>query len=205
MSARLRLEVFDVVAAPAEDSTAHAVTAEGVEDVRLAAYERGYSAGWEDALASQSDDQRRIRDDLARNLGDLSFTYFEARAHLLGGLEPLLRGMVDRVLPEIARATLGAAVVAEIQAEAGRLASAPVELEVAPANRAAVEAALGAEPALPVTLREEPSLADGQVHFRFGAEERALDLEALLGAIRALVADFLSASHASDERQLRHG
>ena len=205
MAARLKLEVFDQQAVPAEAAAAGAVSAEAVEDVRLAAYEKGYSAGWEDAVAAQSDDQLRIRDDLARNLGDLSFTYFEARAHLLGGLEPLLMGMVDRVLPEIARATLGAAVVAEIQAEAGRLASAPVEIEVSPANRAAVEAALGAEPALPVTLREQPALADGQVHFRFGAEERALDLEALVGAIRALVADFLSASHASDERQLRHG
>ncbi|MDH3263665.1 MAG: flagellar biosynthesis protein [Paracoccaceae bacterium] len=205
MAARLKLEVFDPEPSLAELPDAEAVSPEAVEDVRLAAYEKGYSAGWEDAVAAQSDDQVRIRDDLARNLRDLSFTYWEARAHLLGGLEPLLRGMVDRVLPEIARATLGAAVVAEIKAEAGRLASAPVSLEVSPANRAAVEAALGAEPALPVTLREEPSLADGQVHFRFGGEERALDLEALLGAIRALVADFLSASDASDERQVRHG
>lgn len=205
MAARLLLEVFDPSPAPGVATAAESVAAEAVEDIRLAAYEKGYSAGWEDAVASQSDDQVRIRDDLARNLGDLSFTYFEARAHLLRGLEPLLRGMVDRVLPEIARSTLGAAVVAEVQAEAGRLAAAPVEIEVSPADRAAVAAALGADPALPVRLREEASLGDGQVHFRFGAEERALDLEALIGAIRGLVADFLSASHDSDERQLRHG
>ncbi len=201
MPARLKLETFDRSATQA-DPGASAITPEAVEDVRLAAYEKGYAAGWEDAVAAQSDDQLRIRDDLARSLRDLAFTYQEARSHLMRSLDPLLRGMADRVLPQIAQATLGAAVVAELMTHAGKLASAPVEIAVSPVNRVAIEAALGHEPALPVRLVEEPTLADGQVHFRLGAEESTLDIEAVLTAISGFVADFLNDT---DERQTRHG
>ena len=202
MPARLKLDVFDDSLVRFDAPAPESMPQEAVEDVRLASYEKGYSAGWEDAVAAQSGDELRIREDLARNLRDLSFTYQEARAHLLRSLDPLLRGMVDRVLPEIAHETLGASVVAELLSEAGRLASAPVEIAVSPVNRAAIESALGDEPALAVAIVEELSLADGQVHFRFGEEERDLDVDALLGAIRKLVDDFLSSS---DERQARHG
>lgn len=201
MVARLKLETFDMPRFGRADAAERA-TAVAVEDVRLAAYETGYSAGWEDAVAAQSGDELRIREDLARNLRDLSFTYHEARAHLLRGLEPLLRGMADLVLPELARATLGASVVQLLLAEAGQAGSAPIMLCVSPANRAAIETALGDEPALPVTLIEDPELGDGQVRFRFGADERDLDLQAVLTAISGLVADFLNVS---DERQAKHG
>lgn len=204
MAPRLRLEVFDTTT-PGDSAASGPVAAEAVEDVRLAAYDKGYAAGWEDATASQADSQARLRDDLASNLRNLSFTYWEARSHLLQGLEPLLRAMVDRVLPEVARDTLGAAVVSELRAEAEGLASAPAVIEIAPGDRALVEAALGADPGLPVTLRDDPALGSGQVHFRFGAEERALDLGALLAAISTLVDDFLNTTRPTDERQINHG
>jgi flagellar assembly protein FliH len=178
---------------------------EAAAEARLAGYDQGYAAGWEDALAAQAAEQGQVREDLARALHDLGFTFHEARAHLLRSLDPLLRALVDRVLPEIARASLGAAVVAELRDTAARLAGAPVVLEVAPGDRAAIAAALGEAPALPAELREDAALSEGQVRFRFGAEERALDLEALLGSIRALVADFLAAPSAFPERQARHG
>ncbi len=203
MPARLRLEDFDTPAPQIVDAPAPMAADPGlVEDVRLEAYEKGYSAGWEDAVAAQSDDQTKIREDLAQNLRDLSFTYQEARAHLLRSLDPLLRGMADRVLPEIAHATLGATVVAQLIAEAETLASVPIEITICPENREAIEAALGEQPAMPVTLVDEPTLASGQVHFRFGEEERAMDLDAIVSAIRALVDDFLNSS---DERQASHG
>ncbi len=199
MPARLTLEQFD----RGTHSATEPVPEIDLEELRLAAYEKGYSAGWDDAAKAQSDDQLHIREDLARNLRDLSFTYHEARTHLLRGLENLLRGMVDRILPEMARDTLGAAVVGEITTEAGRLSGAPVEVLVSPASRAAVEAALGACDSLPVRLAEEPTLADGQVRFRFGEEERALDQDALVASIRRLVTQFLDAS--TEERLAAHG
>ena len=64
--ALLKLEIFET----AEPAAKEANPADGsaLEDARLAAYEQGYSAGWEDASAAQSSEQSRIRSDLARNI-----------------------------------------------------------------------------------------------------------------------------------------
>ena len=195
----LRLERFD---AP-QTGGGEALSPAEAEEARLAAYESGYAAGWDDAQAAQAEDSRRVREDLARNLRDLSFTYQEARAGVLQGVAPLLRAMVDQVLPDIARATLGARVAEVIGAEAARLGSPPVQLVVAPADRARIEAALPPTPPFDLVLAVEPTLAEGQVHFRFGTEERALDLPALLERIRGLVADHLEPTLFQPE--VRHG
>ena len=101
-----KLEVFDVDA-PQKQTSGMVVTQLGaIEEAKLAAYEQGYKAGWDDAAAAQSEDQTRIRADLARNLQQLSFTYQEARAHILKAVEPLLEEMVNRRLPDTARETL---------------------------------------------------------------------------------------------------
>lgn len=210
MGRRPMLEVFE----PAPAGPGHMsgplpgpLAPDAVEDLRLATYEKGYSAGWEDAVASQTDDQRRLHEDLAGNLRALACTYREARAHLLQGLEPLFRGMVERILPAIAHDTLGALVVETLTAEAEGLAEAPAIVEVAPADRVAVETALGSDPAFPVSLCETATLDPGQVRFRFGETETVLDLDALVSTIGRLVADFLSSRSDTDieERQILHG
>jgi hypothetical protein len=62
----LRLEVFDT--APALDGSMQPlVEATAVEEAKVASFEQGYSAGWDDAVAAQQGDQSRIRADLARN------------------------------------------------------------------------------------------------------------------------------------------
>lgn len=196
MAGRLRLEAFDPPAAatPAAEDTAG-------EEARLQAFEAGYKAGWDDAVAAAEDDQTRMRADLARNLQALAFTYHEARGHVLRSLEPLLREMSSRVLPEIARRALGPMVVEALRPLAAGLAGASIAVVVNPCSRAAVEAALALEPALPFALVEEPSLGPGQVYLRFGPSETRVDLDGAIAAIAAAVEDFF---HPAEELR-RHG
>lgn len=201
MPMRLQLESFDRPGAIS--GLVGSSDNEAIEDVRLASYEKGYAAGWDDAAASQSEEQTRIRDDLAQNMRDLSFTYQEARSHVLSGLDPLLRGMVERILPELMRNTLGASVVAQITAQAEQLANAPIKVLVAPQNKAAIENALETNEALPVSLVEESSLGDGQVQFRFDDQEHMLDLDAVVTSIQTLVTQFLDTSN--QERLMANG
>ncbi|MBA3904750.1 MAG: flagellar biosynthesis protein, partial [Rhodocyclaceae bacterium] len=70
----LRLEAFDKVAAT-DGSIQPLVEATAVEEAKVASFEQGYSAGWDDAVAAQNGDQTRIRADLARNLQSLAFTF----------------------------------------------------------------------------------------------------------------------------------
>jgi hypothetical protein len=185
----LRLEVFE-----SEDSRATPDTVvldtTLLEEAKLEAYDAGYSAGWEDAAAAQNNDQTRIRADLARNLQALSFTYQEARSHILRALQPLLDEMVGKLLPSLARETLGGIVLDTLMPMAEGLADAPVTLVMNPAARAAVEPLIADATGLPLVVEEEPSLGEGQVYLRFGTSETLVDIDRAVLEIAAAVRGF---------------
>ncbi len=184
----LRLEVFEE--APAQGDRMVVTDLGAMEEARLKAYEQGYGAGWEDAVAAQSQDQSRLRAELAHNLQSLAFTYHEARAHVLRAVEPLFGTMLDRILPDLARQALVPRILATLRPLAAEAAGAPIRITIAPAARAAVEAALADAPALPVEIAEEDTLGEGQAFLRLGAAETRIDLDRAVADITAAVRGF---------------
>lgn len=185
----LKLEVFDAEPKPAKSHTV-VLDRVALEDEKLASYETGYRAGWDDASAALSEDQSRIRSELARNLQTLSFTYHEARSHVLKAVEPLLLQIVGQLLPEIARETLGPFVLETLMPLAEGLGDAPVTLVINPAARPAVEALLDQATGLPLTIEEEPTLGEGQVYIRLGTVETQVDLDKATAEIASAVRGF---------------
>jgi flagellar assembly protein FliH len=194
----LRLEVFES-AAKASLSETVILDAGVLEETKLASYDAGYSAGWEDAAAAQAGDQATIGATLARNLQGLSFTYNEARGHILRALEPLLEKIVGRLLPELARETLGAMVLETLMPIAERLGDRPVTLVLNPASRSAVEALLETATGFPIQIVDEPSLGEGQVYLRFGTEETLIDLDRATTEIATAVRGFFDLSHKDNQ------
>ncbi|PKP75222.1 MAG: flagellar biosynthesis protein [Alphaproteobacteria bacterium HGW-Alphaproteobacteria-6] len=199
MSRPLRLEVFEDI-----DGSGAAVTlARGeLEENRLAAFEQGYTAGWDDAAAAQTEEVARLRADLGRNLQDMAFSYHEARSHVLRALEPLLHDMVTKVLPAIAREALGQMVLEQLRPVAEGLSDAPVTVTANPANRAVIEAIVIGQAAIPMTFCGEPSLGEGQVYLRFGAAESRVDLDGVIATIAAAVSAFFQIEK---ERDIANG
>lgn len=187
----LRLEVFDV--APASDGSLQPlVEATVVEEAKVASFEQGYTAGWEDAVAAQQGDQSRIRADLARNLQSLAFTFQDARSHVLQSVRPLILEMVERLLPEVAREALAPTVVEVLTPMAEELADAPLTLVLNPAVRGEVEDLVARATGLPMVIEEEPSLPEGQVYIRFGPTETKVDLSQVTADIAAAVRAFFN-------------
>jgi flagellar assembly protein FliH len=187
-----KLEVFEVSSTAKTSSTMVTTEIAAIEEAKLAAYEQGYKAGWDDAAAAQSEDQTRIRADLARNLQQLSFTYQEARAHVLKSLEPLLTEIVGRLLPETARETLAPLVLERTMPLAEDLGDQPMTLVLNPAVRAAVEGLIEQATGLPLVVQEEPTLSEGQVYLRLGEVEAKVDLTRVTAEITAAVRGFFS-------------
>lgn len=187
----LRLEIFDTATAP-DGSMQPLVEATAVEEAKVAAFEQGYSAGWDDAVAAQQGDQTRIRADLARNLQSLSFTFQDARSHVLQAIRPLVLQMVDRLLPEVARETLAPMVLEAVMPLAEGLADAPLTLVLNPAVRAQVEDLLSQATGLPMVIDEEPTMPEGQVYIRFGAAETKVDLTQVTTDIAIAVRAFFT-------------
>lgn len=162
-----------------------------VEEEKLAAFERGYKAGWDDAAQAQSDDQQKMSSDFAANLQQMSFTYHEAYAHLTRGLKPLLTQMLETLLPGIARESLAPRIAEELQTLAAEAGQVPVEIVTAPENAGLLRGLIEAEETLPLRLIEEPTLGEGQVFIRFAESERQIDYsDVLAGMVSAVEAFF---------------
>ena len=185
----LKLPIFDTEPKPVKTDTV-VLDRSSLEDEKLASYEQGYKNGWDDASAALGDEQSRIKADLARNLQTLSFTYHEARAHILKSVQPLLMQVVTQLLPEVARESLAPAVLEALMPLTEKMAEAPVTLVINPASRAAVEAVLTQATGLPVEVLEEPTLGEGQAFLRLGTVEAQVDLDQATADIAAAVRGF---------------
>lgn len=186
------------VAAPVVDTGPSSAE---IEANRMAAYEQGYKAGWDDAVQAESDDRSRIGADFARNLQDLGFTFHEAKSHVMSALEPLLTEIVSKVLPQLVSETLGQTILEELLPFAEEVADAPIQIVVAPSGREAVEALIDTSLTIPIEIIEEPSLADGQVYLRMGDLEKKIDMDSAIERIGHAIKSI----YALNEEAMKHG
>ena len=177
------------------DGTMVSLTDVSLEEQRLEAFEKGYQAGWEDAVKAQRETALRVSEDLAQNLQALSFTYQEARGAVIESLGPLLRQMVETVLPQLAHQSLPDRVAQEVESIIDRMGEHAIEIRAAPADIDAIEALLNDQPIGNVHVLPEASLAEGQVGIRLGDSEREIDLQDVLNGIERAVTGFFDANH----------
>ncbi len=193
------LESFDAPE-PVEEAPP-SFSEEEIEAARQEGYSQGYASGWQAATAAADEDQARIRADLAARLQELGFTYQEARAHVMKGVLPLLRELVEKILPAVMVDALGHAILQELAPLAEAAADLPVEIAVAPEDAERLRDFLGEETPVPLAIEADPALGSGQADLRLGRTERLIDLAGVL----ARVTTALGAVAELNERTLAHG
>lgn len=161
-----------------------------MEASRLAAFEEGYRAGWDDADKARKTESGEISESLAQNLQDLSFTYHEAYGTVMSAVAPLLEDMVNAFLPQLAQATIGAHVVETLRSLSAEIGSLEVTLSVAPVNLDAVSPLIDGDFAFPVKLTPDETLGPDQADLRFGQVEKQIDLGDLVETVREAVRGF---------------
>jgi len=166
------------------------ITDVSLEEERLASFEKGYQAGWDDAAKSQAEDQRSVTADLAQNLQDLTFTYEEAHAAVLQSLRPLLEQMIAAVLPGIGQETLVPRLAELLRERVQAHGRQAIEIVTATDDMTRMEILVEALPDMQITLRPDDTLARGQLYLRFGDTEEEIDLKSVLQAIDQAVAGF---------------
>ena len=165
---------------------------EALEEQRLAAFENGYQAGWDDAAKALRQEQAHIPAELARNLGDLSFTYAEAHGDILKRLDPLLRGVMEQLLPQAAQASLGPRIAEEILHLARELGGGSCVITVAPGQVDRVAVALPTLAGLDLSVQSDDTLGPGQAFLRLAQRERMIDLDAVQTAFAQTLATVLA-------------
>ena len=179
------------------------------EEAQLAAFEKGYAEGYEDATKAADEERRRVGEALAGRLGDLSFTYHEARAAVLREVRELVSAIGDGVLPAMGREGFGAALAEALAAEIEGRDPCPVAVTVAPEAVDRVEPLMPDIEGFPVTLAGDPDLGDGQAVIGFPDDEREVDVgsvvERALAALKEWVADAAWTATAEGAREGSEG
>jgi flagellar biosynthesis/type III secretory pathway protein FliH len=157
--------------------------AEALEDQKLEAFEAGYKAGWDDATKAQSDEKEKLSAELGQNLLDMSFTYHEALSKLTVSLEPAMRQIIEKLLPEIVRTALGTHILEQVQAVLSEQLGQPVEIVVHPDNMETVQSIVKTELPEPFEVVGEASLGEGQAFIRIGASEHQIDLDTMVSEV----------------------
>lgn len=165
-----------------------------IEDQKLDSFEKGYQAGWDDAVNAQVATKTRISSDLAKNLQEVSFSYHEARSTLTKSLEPLFSDVVATLLPEVARHSLGPHLVAQLTDMVRAQTDQVIEITVSPVNLETIETLIENELESPFVMVPDPNLSEGQVFLRIGAEEREIDLDHVIETVGAAFNNFFTAT-----------
>ncbi|GFE64396.1 hypothetical protein [Litoreibacter roseus] len=161
------------------------------------AHDNGYRIGYQDGAQSTQSEQDKLRSDISTALQETSFTYFEARQHVLKSMRPLLEVMVGMVLPEIAKPHVANRVVEEIIAIAGKI-EAPLKLLCAPDAEDELRSAIEKSVSFPVELIAEETLDASQVIVKYDGGETVVDTDALLAQVSASLSEFFVAADEED-------
>lgn len=180
----LALEDFDTAPAAAPQPK---ITEAELDQIRRNAYETGFQAGAADAIAVFQADEARISAELVATLQDLSFGFHEASAHVMTNVTPVLRAVLDTVLPRLMAETVGYTVLEAVEPLVEEAAGIPVRLLVCPDEATAVRGIIGETADVPFVIVEDPSLERGRANLRVGAVERRIDVSGVLDRISAAV------------------
>jgi hypothetical protein len=90
----------------------------------------------------------------------------------------------------MAHATLGLRIREELERILRDQPTPQVRITAAPDDALAIDPLLPDDAGISLSLEEDHSIARGQVHLRFGENEREIDIQSLLDEIREAVAGF---------------
>lgn len=188
--------------APLSEVKGYAVSDEVLETERLESFDKGYRAGWDDAIKAKTDEGTQQADAVVQALQDLSFTYHEVHAQLLSNLSPLLDEILQKILPSLARETLGAHVVDQLSQIARDIGTVQIEIAVAPGAAERVSQLVNnAASSLPISVIETNDVPEGRADMRLGRKELSVDLSEVTAQITEAVRSVLY-----DQKEIRaHG
>lgn len=164
-------------------------------------WEDGYAAGFDAAHAQAAQTQTALSAQTAQALADLSFTFAEAQHVVLQQLHPLLQLIAARIVPDILRQTLGAALAEELAAAAAADSTSKIPLRLPPADCPALADIAGRIAGCTLQVIPDPELQSGQALIGGPGRSTAFDTTRLARDL----ADALNALCAEPPRTLAHG
>ena len=172
-----------------------------LEEFRLAAFESGYAAGWDDAISNQRSAQADAIETLTKRIEDLSYTFIEARAEMLAAVEPVFKALLDQVLPENTDVILAAALLDRLKEASKDRAGNSLDLVVPSGCAQFLSHAVTEQGGLKVLLVENAELSPEKATIKLHSHEEEIDLGELSAALR----EAIEATFFEIKQELKHG
>lgn len=181
------------------DKNAAGMSEDDLEDMRLAAFEKGYVAGWEDAIKNQEKENSRISDGMAQRLEDISFTFYEARSQFSKDSGIILRLLSEKILPETLHRNFAEHLTYEMKSILESLSPDSLTIAVPKGNRTKVEKLLNLDIPVPLRIEEDFSLGNDQVVLRVADIEREIDINRFVKSMLDTMDTFTFSTEKSDK------
>ncbi|KPQ17988.1 MAG: flagellar assembly protein FliH [Rhodobacteraceae bacterium HLUCCO18] len=160
------------------------------ETVGLDAFDQGYRSGWDDCIANETEERRRIGADLGAALSEIALTAETVRRELLASIAPVLEGIAGQLLPRMAAEAVAPILVEEIRTIVAGQDPLGLKVLASPQKCTSIEALIEASTELAVTVVPEPAYAEGQVSIRFADQRRDIDLSEAAARMAELIRAF---------------
>ncbi|MEL7256595.1 MAG: hypothetical protein AAFN80_01975 [Pseudomonadota bacterium] len=166
-----------------------------MEEEKLAAFEKGYQAGWEDSNAARNETSATQSSDLIAALQEMSRSLDESQSDVLFQVQPLLDQIVGKLLPKIAQKTLVPTIKEVVHELLKTHSHQPVQIHCAPAQVNELQTALNSYADLSISVVEDPRFETGQVNLSFGTlAEQELDFKSVIDGIAEMIDTFFEAN-----------
>ncbi len=180
-----------------DTAPAPAISEQAVQD----AHDEGYKAGYADGLSTADTERTKLTSDIATALQEASFTYFEARQHVMNSMRPLLETMADIILPKLGHASLARNSVDELLAIAEKV-EVPIKLYCAEACKTEITELVSRQITFPVEIETEETLTSSQIILSYDNGQTHIDLDLTVSKIQQAISDFYETAH---NEQVKHG
>ncbi|MEO9457582.1 MAG: hypothetical protein ABJG56_01240 [Lentilitoribacter sp.] len=157
------------------------------DNEKLLAFDAGYQAGWDDATAARQVSDTNLCDALVENLQEISFSFHEAKSGLINEVRPLFDEVLDTLLPEVIRMSIGPHIMEQISSLAREASDQLILVEVSSDDFSSLRAFFEAQNLSSFELKEQVEFTAGQVLLRIGGKEIEIDFEQTLREIKASI------------------
>lgn len=184
MTSHALLESFDW---DGEDHVSASSQSVDFENWRLAAFEEGYKAGWDDGTTAQADQANAISDEFAKNLQELSFTYHEVHHQAQTAFSRFLSEFVAQIVPAFLQHANASSILDQLSDLALSDNASEVKLTCSDQRVEFIKRIATKEIPMPISVVTDPGLNKDEVQLTVGNETRQIDFGAVAKEIQQVL------------------
>lgn len=156
----------------------------------LEMFDRGYQAGWDDAVAAQVETHANLSEELAKSVADIALPYHDALAQMQENFRPAINILLGELLPRTLADAFGARLAADLADFGHRACAGPVIVVVPNGQADTISQVLAVETDVPIEVQEADDCPKGALRLTVGDTLYQIDTAATVAAVETAISEY---------------